>query len=131
MWDCSKCAESIPDNFACCWNCGTTADGEPDPHFGEEIPRPAPKDVSRPFQFRLLGILATTTVLAAILGLGRLVDEAFRLPAGTYLMCVLTVLGVLGGGWACLYGALFIVGHVLGSVGQRLSGRKTHEGRAA
>lgn len=29
MWVCTKCGEQIEDQFAACWNCGTTIDGSP------------------------------------------------------------------------------------------------------
>ncbi len=29
MWVCPKCGEQIEDQFAACWNCGTTIDGSP------------------------------------------------------------------------------------------------------
>src|SRR4051812_17627595 len=33
MWKCSKCGESLKDNFEVCWSCGTTKEGVLDPHF--------------------------------------------------------------------------------------------------
>jgi hypothetical protein len=29
MWVCTKCGEQIEEQFAACWNCGTTIDGSP------------------------------------------------------------------------------------------------------
>ena len=33
MWQCQHCGENIDEEFALCWNCGATANGEPDPSF--------------------------------------------------------------------------------------------------
>ena len=35
MWECRKCRERHEDSFEVCWNCGTSKDGEEDPHFGQ------------------------------------------------------------------------------------------------
>jgi hypothetical protein len=34
MWNCPKCDESIHDNFAVCWQCGTDRNGREEPDFG-------------------------------------------------------------------------------------------------
>ena len=36
MWTCQKCSESIEGTLDVCWNCGTSADGQPDPKFVSE-----------------------------------------------------------------------------------------------
>lgn len=33
MWTCGKCNEQVEADFEICWNCGTSRDGVPDPHF--------------------------------------------------------------------------------------------------
>ena len=33
MWLCSKCSESVDDNFDACWKCGTSWDGVENPDF--------------------------------------------------------------------------------------------------
>ena len=33
MWRCSKCSESVEDNFDVCWNCGTSTEGVEDAAF--------------------------------------------------------------------------------------------------
>jgi pentatricopeptide repeat protein len=33
MWSCPKCASTVDDGFAVCWNCGTSKQGEEDPNF--------------------------------------------------------------------------------------------------
>ena len=36
MWTCPKCAESLDDNFAVCWQCGTDREGQVDASFQRE-----------------------------------------------------------------------------------------------
>ena len=33
MWRCGKCGESVEEDFAVCWKCGTTKDWVTDPQF--------------------------------------------------------------------------------------------------
>lgn len=35
-WRCPTCGEAIEAGFDVCWNCGTSSDGVPDPHFTRE-----------------------------------------------------------------------------------------------
>jgi len=37
MWECTKCDEQVTDGFDICWNCGTSVDGVPDPHFQQLV----------------------------------------------------------------------------------------------
>lgn len=49
MWTCSKCRQSIEDQFDVCWNCGTSRDGIEDPGFtraGESMPEPGLPEVT-------------------------------------------------------------------------------------
>jgi|SRR5581483_1168874 len=56
MWSCPKCREAVENDFEVCWSCGTTREGEEDPHFFDaeqdqgpelepESPRVLPADV--------------------------------------------------------------------------------------
>jgi hypothetical protein len=36
MWRCLSCRAEIENGFEVCWSCGTSIDGEADPHFGRE-----------------------------------------------------------------------------------------------
>jgi hypothetical protein len=40
MWQCVKCREKVEDDFAVCWNCGTSRDGTEDPEFrsADDVP---------------------------------------------------------------------------------------------
>jgi hypothetical protein len=37
MWKCVKCGEDVEEGFDICWNCGTSATGEPDADFHREL----------------------------------------------------------------------------------------------
>ena len=50
-WTCSKCGESVEENFDACWKCGTSWDGVVDPHFkgpaaDEIVPVAAPASIA-------------------------------------------------------------------------------------
>ena len=69
MWSCPKCAESVDGDFECCWNCGTSRDGQPDTTFKHadfiETKATETDQGSLP-QFRLRSLLISIACLSVI-----------------------------------------------------------------
>jgi tetratricopeptide (TPR) repeat protein len=68
-WHCPGCGEEVAQGFRACWNCGTSADGRPDPDFRpdedvEDALATEPRKADTPSRWRVLLVAA---VLAAVL----------------------------------------------------------------
>jgi hypothetical protein len=78
-WPCSRCGQWIDLRFGVCWNCGTTHDGDANPHFSETVDRPEsePTDepVRSPPQFHLSTALWLTSIAAVAMSVGVSLDS--------------------------------------------------------
>ena len=61
MWECSKCHEAIEDEFAVCWNCGTSKDGTEDPEFSSHQETPHGSGDAASFSQIPAGMILATT----------------------------------------------------------------------
>ena len=43
MWTCAKCRQEIEDDYEVCWACGTSVEGDEDPHFFDERRHESPR----------------------------------------------------------------------------------------
>ena len=95
-WHCDECDEQISLNFAKCWQCGTTIQGQRDPNFrpADEI-EPELDEASNPFQLSNLfwANLAVSSILLLFATVNRAADPLFffgyllLIVAGVIYMC--------------------------------------------
>jgi len=64
-WICPRCASEVPDSFARCWSCGSTADGQADPNFQGMLERESFDEIEPAYEPLRLG-LGTLIVMAAV-----------------------------------------------------------------
>ena len=114
-WQCAVCHEVIGDEFAACWSCGATQDGEADPEFQHAdryvpvVPEEAPTQFSLGAMIRVVTALCLLLVLVA--------------PSGAELLALPAPLRFVLGVGAAGYLALHLIGWWMTSRTQRLQRR--------
>jgi hypothetical protein len=80
MWTCPKCSQRVDDHFEICWKCGTSVDGDEDPHFLEDSPAgPAPEqlpDAAPPIAPEHLVTIASCSLPAEALAMRLKLEDA-------------------------------------------------------
>jgi GlpG protein len=96
-WTCPACRETVPGNFASCWNCETL---RPD---GAQIPPPeTPAPLPPPASSRA-PLTVTCVILAALVFAWKLVA-----PAQVFSFLAPDAFAIYGGRWDALLGSVFV-----------------------
>lgn len=107
MWHCVHCDQDVDDALDCCWNCGTSWDGEFDPDFVHADLQPVQYTEEKPPEktvprFNLRSLLISVTCLCVTFAVLRTSGA----PILIFAICAVLLLIAILNFYAFLYGLL-------------------------